>query len=109
MKRMVEKILGHWGVEITLQRADGDICLQGMLRHTGAKGQQSAQRQFSPLGEVPGGQYIYIGPVQPAVKVGDTLLLDEAAYELRRVEKIWFRSTPVYCWGLCVKKSGDGT
>ena len=65
--------------------------------------------EYSPLGEIPRGQYVYIGPVEPAAEAGDSLTVGNKGYWLRRTELIYDANGPVYCWGMCVEKGGEDT
>ena len=106
MRHLVESVLKRWGTELVLQQAGSEIRLRGFLQHSRSKSLQNMQRGFTPVGQVPDGQYVYIGPAQPAAAAGDTLILGGEVYELRRVDRIWFRNMPLYSWGLCVKRGG---
>lgn len=104
MRQLVQRLLARWGTEMTLVHGGKEICIRAMLQHTKSKSWQNMEKQMSLLGRIPGGQYVYIGPAQPAAQTGDRLLLGGNEYELRRVEPVWFRNQPMYCWGLCVRK-----
>lgn len=104
MRRMAERIFHRWGTDMILRQAGEDFCLRGMLHHSGSKSWRNMEKSFTPLGEIADGQYIYIGPVHPAAAAGDTLIVGEKVYELRRTERVWLGNTPLYCWGLCVEK-----
>lgn len=106
MRRLVEKIFRRWGTDIILQQAGESFRLKGLLHYSGSKSWRNMERDFTVLGQIPGGQYVYIGPAQPAPAAGDTLILGEKAYELRRAERFYFGNVPLYSWGLCVEKGG---
>ncbi len=59
------------------------------------------------LGEIPQGQYVYIGPAFPVAAAGDILYCGGKRYELRRSELVRFRGKPLYCWGLCIEREGE--
>ena len=103
MRRTVEKILRRYGSPITLRRSVGDTLLYGMMQHTGSLSWQNMRVAYSPLGEVPKGQYLLILPVEPLLKRGDFLLRDGSWYWVRRVEKVMYRDEAIYCWCLCEK------
>lgn len=63
----------------------------------------------TPLGEIPRGQYVYIGPADTAVVDGDTLLVGESSYVFRRVEPYYYGEEAIYLWGLCVEKGVNDT
>ena len=104
---MIERILRRWGTELILQQSGAEFRLRGLIFHSSSKSWQNMEHSYTPLGRVPRGQYVYIGPVQPAAAVGDTLVQGDTAYVIRRVERMWLQDTPVYCWGLCVEKGSE--
>lgn len=104
MKAVVERLLARLGGELILKQAGRETRLRGLIQHSRSKSLQNMRQSFSPVGRVPDGQYVYIGPAQPAVAAGDELVFGGKVYILRRVERVWFRNTPIYCWGLCVEK-----
>lgn len=106
MRALVEKMLARWGTELTLKQAGQEMRLWGLIQHSRSKSLQNMRSEYSPIGRIPGGQYVYIGPAQPAAAAGDLLILEGKTYVLRRVERVWFRNRPVYCWGLCVEQGG---
>ena len=104
MQQLVQRMLLRLGTQMTLVHGEQRVNIYAMLQHTRSKSWQNMEKKMSLLGRVRSGQYVYIGPAQPAAQVGDHLLLNGQSYELRRVEPIWFRNHPMYCWGLCVQK-----
>ena len=101
---MVERLLARLGAELVLKQAGRETRLRGLIQHSRSKSLQNMRQDFSPIGRIPGGQYVYIGPAQPAAAAGDELVLGDKVYILRRVERVWFRDVPIYSWGLCVEK-----
>lgn len=107
MRKMLEKVMDRWGTTVTLRRSGK--AFKAFLQETGSRNWQNMEKIFTPLGEVPRGQYLYLGPVEPAIAVGDVLLAGGRIFELRRSEVIYYGDTPVYSWGLCVEKGGEDT
>jgi len=109
VRQMVEKILNSYGSVLTLRHNGKDVALKGFLQPGKSVSQRSATKKISPLGEIYGDTYVYIGPVGNAAQEGDTLAQGGILYELRQVETVMYQNTPIYLWGLCVRKGGDGT
>ena len=105
MQQMIGKILATYGVSIT--RKEEGVTYRGFFQPVRSKSWQYLEGNYSPLGEIPRGQYVYIGPVEPLAEAGDTLVIDDKAYWLRRTELVRDSEGPVYCWGLCVEKGGE--
>ena len=109
MVRMVGKILNTYGAAVTLRHAERDHAIRAFFQPVRSKSWQYLEGDYSPLGEIPRGQYVYIGPVEPAAEAGDTLTVDGKDYWLRRTELVRDGNGPVYCWGMCVEKGGEDT
>lgn len=107
MRAMLEKVMSRWGTTVTLTR--GNRSYKAFLHETGSRTWQNMEKIYSPLGEVPRGQYLYLGPADPALQVGDVLRCSGKIYELRRAEPVYYGDKSVYCWGLCVEKGGEDT
>jgi len=82
---------------------------RGFFRAVNSKSWQSMESEVSLLGEITRGQYAYIGPVDVAVREGDTLLLGGKSYLFRRVEPYYYGNQAIYNWGLCVEKGVNDT
>ena len=104
MRGIIEKILNCYGFSVLLPRIDGEV--RAFLQPV-TSSSKKAQRDICPLGQVPDGQYTYIGPAEPAVMVGDQLEFGGKLYLFRQVEQMNDKNGPVYCWGLCVEKGGE--
>lgn len=105
----MKKLIGQYGSPMVLIHDGQEHEIRAFLQETGSRSQENAQREFSPLGEVYKGLYVYIGPVTPEAAEGDTILYRERRFELRRAELITVGAETAYCWGLCVEKGGEST
>ena len=104
MRQTVEKIMAQYGTDMTIVSNGESKTARGFFRAVNSKSWQSIESQASKLGEITRGQYVYMGPVGVAVKEGDTLILGQRSYLLRRVEPYYYGNQAVYQWGLCVEK-----
>ena len=102
----IAKMLGKFGTPMVLMQEGVEKPVRAFLQETGSKGQGSAEREISPLGTVPKGLYVYIGPAEPEAKPGDKLLWRQREFELRRAEPVMVGEKTAYCWGLCVEGGG---
>ena len=87
MQRKIELILNTYGVSIT--RKEEGATYRGFFQPVRSKSWQYLEGNFSPLGEVPRGQYVYIGPREQEIAFGETLLVDKKEYMVRRVEPVY--------------------
>ncbi len=104
MVALVESVLQRYGSEIQLLQGEESRVFRGFFQHTASKDWHNMEKVFSPLGQIPRGQYAVIAPARLGLQVGDVLMLGEKSYQLRRVETILFRDEPLYSWGLCVER-----
>lgn len=107
MQKALQKIFVYWGCELKLKNGTGETPFRGFLQHSQSKSWQNMQKEFSPLGEIPRGQYTLIAPPELAAQVGDTLARGKKRYVLQRVETMMYENEPLYIWGLCVEKGGE--
>ena len=106
MRQIIDKILNCYGLSMLLPRINGEV--KGFLQPV-TSGSKKTQRDICPLGQVPEGQYTYIGPAEPEIEVGDELEFGGKVYLFRKVETMNDPQGPVYCWGLCIEKGGEDT
>lgn len=106
---MVDGLLRQHGASLVLRRSDGEFPVRGFFQPVRSKGMQSVVSHNTPLGQLDRGQFIYIGPADVAVSQGDELVLGDRCYILRRTEVYRYGDEPVYTWGLCMEKGGEGT
>lgn len=107
MQRMIGKILDTYGVSIT--RKAVEVTYRGFFQPVRSKSWQYLEGNYSPLGEVPRGQYVYIGPAEQLLTVGETLEVGGKDYMVRRVEPVYYEEEIAYYWGMCVEKGGEDT
>lgn len=109
MRQMIQKILSRYGSPVTLQQGEATQEIRAFFQPVRSINWQYLDGDYSPLGEIPRGRYVYIGPVTPEAQAGDTLVVSGRCYRLRRTERICDSNGPVYCWGMCVEKGGEDT
>ena len=104
MKTAVERVMGKFGTDMTIVSGEEKKTVRGFFRAVNSKSWQSMESEATLLGEITRGQYVYMGPVGVTVQEGDTLVVGNRSYLLRRVEPYYYGNTPLYQWGLCVEK-----
>ena len=107
MQRKIGLILETYGVSIT--RKEKETTYRGFFQPVRSKSWQYLEGNFSPLGEVPRGQYVYIGPAEQEISFGETLAVDGKDYMVRRVEPVYYGEEVAYYWAMCVEKGGEDT
>ena len=108
MRHMIDRILRKYGTPILLRTIFGDSTVYGLMQHTGSLGWKNMQPVYSPLGEVPRGQYLLMVPLEPEIKKGNIIRRGDIWFVVRRVEKMWYGEEPIYCWCLCEEGGKSG-
>ena len=109
MRRMVDAVLQQHGTRLLLTSGNEARTVRGFFRAVNSKSWQSMESEATLLGEITRGQYAYIGPVDVAVREGDTVTLGEKTFLFRRVEPYYYGNEAIYNWGLCVEKGVNDT
>lgn len=109
MVEQVAWLLSKFGASITVEHGKEATACRGFLRPVTGKYWQNMEHVFSDIGQVPRGQYLYIGPASVAVAQGDRIELEGIGYLVRRAERILIGDACVYCWGLCVQEGESDT
>lgn len=109
MKRMADGIFRQYGTAMGLTHDGAEKQIRGFFQPVRSKSWQSMVNAATPLGEIPRGQYVYIGPAGTAVEIGDALTVQGRTYLFRRVEPYYYGDETVYIWGLCVEKGVNDT
>lgn len=107
MRRMIDRILKQYGVEAVLEHDGKEIPLRIFFQPSMSKSWDSMNPIVTPLGQLPGGQYLYIGPAKQPISQGDIVRVVSGSYVIRRAETYLDRNGPVYQWALCVRKGSD--
>lgn len=105
----IEKAIRRYGSLLILQRGEEQIAFRGFLQHSNSKSWQNMERSFSPLGEIPTGQYVLLAPTKPVMAEGDVLAQGALKTVICRLETVMVGDQAAYQWGLCVKKGGEDT
>jgi len=109
MRQTIDRIIELYGMLVLLQRDKGELAFRAFFQPVRSKSWQYLEGNYSPLGEIPRGQYVYLGPVVPGVSAGDVIRVEDKFYRIRRTEYVYDSSEPVYIWGMCVEKGGEDT
>lgn len=106
MRATVETFLSRYGTDMVLTGVKGTRTARGFFQAVRSQSWQRTDLEASPLGEIPRGQYTYLGPSCAEAQEGDTVQVGGKEYLLRRVETYFYQNEPIYQWGMCVRK-GD--
>ena len=107
MREIIERIIADYGSTVTAAENGGERSFRAFLQPVTSKSWQNMERVFGPLGEIPRGQYLYIGPAEQDISGADHLRCGGVDYIVRRAEPILVGDEALYLWGLCVRKGAD--
>ena len=100
-------IMERYGVPLTLCRGTESWQVRAFFQPVRSKSWDYSDSNYSPLGEIPRGRYIYIGPVEPELREDMEVTAGEKHCVVRSVHLIAGDNGPVYCWALCVEKGRE--
>ena len=107
MRRMLETAMRQYGTDMKVSCDGKVISVRAFLQPSRSKARQETQMEYSPLGQIPMEQYVYIGPAEPVVKDGDLVEAAGVWYRMHRTEPVYAGGGILYYWALCRKKGGD--
>ena len=109
MEFAINEVFENYGIEIQHRKGQGMLVFRGLFQPVRSKSWQYLEGNYSPLGEVPRGQFVYMGPSMVKMNVGDTIRVKDKDYMLRRIEPVYYQDRVAYYWGMCVEKGGADT
>ena len=109
MENIILAMMEKYGTAVQLCRGGETWIIKAFFQSVRSKSWDFSDSDYSPLGEIPRGRHVYMGPVEPAAAAGDTVCVADKAYLVRRSEIIRDGQGPAYCWALCLEKGGEDT
>lgn len=103
MRQMIDSLLERFGVDAVVNGISTRIFLQ----FSNSKSWDSMNPIITPVGQIPGGQYLYIGPADIPIAAGDEINVNGTKYILRRCEVYQAQEGPIYRWALCALKGSE--
>ncbi len=107
MREIIEAIIASYGSTIIAVEGGSTRSFRAFLQLVTSKSWQNMERVFGPLGEIPRGQYLYLGPAGEDIRGADYLQCNGTDYLVRRADLLTVADAPLYIWGLCVRKGAD--
>ncbi len=107
MRDLIDGILALYGSTVTAVGAASSRSFRAFLQLVTSKSWQNMEKVFGPLGEIPRGQYLYLGPAGEDISSAEYLQCNGKKYLVRRADTILIGDEPMYIWGLCVRKGAD--
>lgn len=107
MKAEIEAILRDFGDTVTVLHESQAAVVQAFLQPVTSKSWQNMEHAFNAMGRIERGQYLYLGPAEQPVCIGDLLRCHGTDYVVRKAECLSVADTGLYQWALCVRKGGE--
>ena len=99
--------MDRYGTDMLWQQGEENRRIRAFFQPVTSRSWQKLKREVFPLGQVPTGMYVYIGPEGIRIQEGDFLTVGDREYILRRTEEICCQEGPLYRWGLCARKGRE--
>ena len=109
MERFINKVLVSYGAAVEVRRGIEVIQTRAFLQPVRGTGLRYSQLNWTDLGGVPQGRYLYIGPAGVPLRIGDRMVAGGNTYIVRRAELLCAGNRPAYTWAICVRRGGDGS
>ena len=103
MQQTMEKLMSRYGTDMTIVSGGNETTVRAFFRAVNSKSWQNMERMLPAGGEIPRGQFLYIGPAGIDVLGADYLIVGEKHFVVRRADTILLHDEPLYVWGLCVE------
>ena len=103
MKRIIDAIFRAWGSDVTLVTGSERVTVRAILEPVTSVRVQAMRRLIRDAGEIPQGQYLYLGPVQTQIVHADYLLRGGEVFLPRRSERFFVKGKPLYSWGVAMR------
>ena len=100
MKNPVTRLLDRWGGTVEIVEAEETVKVRAVLEPVASVSWQNMRRQMSAWGQIPTGQFLYVGPRD--ISGAEFLRRRGKAYHPRRCEEISLGGQVLFYWGLCV-------
>lgn len=97
---MVEKLLGQYGMDIRVAEQP----VRGLFQPVTGRLERLALQDPGPMGLESRQRYLYIGPVEPEVRMDTELTVAGKRYAVRTAHQISGDNGPAYSWAMCVEK-----
>ncbi len=104
---MIASLLRQYGDEVQIVREGKTESVRAFLQPVMSRSWQNMQRLIPEGGQVPIGQFLYVGPPDVSVEDAVEILLRGRAYLVRRVDTVSFQDKVLFHWALLVEGGRD--
>jgi len=103
MKDVIASLIEAYGNRVVITCGENVYNTKVFLQLVTSKSWQNMERMVPSIGEVPRGQFLYLGP--PDIPLGgyNSIEMDGRLFIVRRADAILYQSERLFIWGLCVE------
>ncbi len=102
MGELMERMIDRYGGPLTLLRKNKNVNFRGFLQPYMSR--QEPDLKMSPMGQIPLGRFLFIGPGSIPVEQGEDIRQGNRVFTLRQAEPVYWNGNILYYWGMCVEK-----
>ncbi len=107
MRELITRLIHTYGNAVTVTASQQQYETRAFMQLVTSKSWQNMERMLPSIGEVPRGQFLYLGPADVPLSGYDTIEMDGRIFIVRRADPILYRSERIFIWGLCVEGGSD--
>ena len=103
MKKLIAGLIAQYGNDVVITHGEEIYRTKAFLQLVTSKSWQNMERMIPTIGEVPRGQFLYLGSPEIPLNGYDSIETDGRVFIVRRADAILYRSNRLFVWGLCVE------
>lgn len=103
MKQRIAALIRRYGSSVQAVFPDRTEIVRAFLQPVTSRSWQNMDHMIPTGGEVPRGQFLYIGPPELDIRGAEHLYLAGRYFLVRRADMIVFDDAELFLWGLCVE------
>lgn len=103
MKWLIQTLIRRYGSSVKAVFPENTTLVRAFLQPVTSKSWQNMDHMIPTGGQVPRGQFLYIGPPNLDILKAEHLELDGRYFLVRRADTIVFDDQRLFLWGLCVE------
>ncbi len=107
MKELISRLIDRYGNDVEVTSGGITTQVHAFLQLVTSKSWQNMERMVPTIGEVPRGQFLYLGPPHIKLSGYDQITMDGRSFIVRRADAILYQSERIFIWGLCVEGGAD--
>ena len=86
-EKLMTELIGRFGTQLVRRSGGETYIYKAIVQLVTSKSWQNMERMVPNAGEIPRGQYLYIGPTAQKVKNGDVIEFDGRRFIVRRADR----------------------